>query len=124
MAERPVPDVRGRLDNTLRTNEQLSSGEKELITLGIEYYPFVYSVKKSHIENKSALLLLDEPDVHLHPDLQYKLMDLLIQAVDGQQIKAIVATHCTAIVGSLSNSNAHVYFMTNASNKLSFFSYK
>ena len=52
---------------------QISSGESELITLAIELLVFKITREKG----KDNVLLLDEPDVHLHPDLQYRLMSFL-----------------------------------------------
>ena len=46
----------------------LSSGESELIALAIEVLVFAYQI------GANKLLLLDEPDVHLHPDLQQKFV--------------------------------------------------
>ena len=45
---------------------QISSGESELVSLTIECLTFA----KSCEQEKDNFLFLDEPDVHLHPDLQ------------------------------------------------------
>ena len=42
----------------------------------------------------NSILVLDEPDIYLHPDLQHKLMELVAQRV-GQ---FFVATHSTEII--------------------------
>jgi len=47
---------------------KISSGESELIALGIECLVFAKECKES-VEN---ILFLDEPDAHLHPDLQVR----------------------------------------------------
>ncbi|MGU5559988.1 hypothetical protein ACV1C9_23350 [Aeromonas caviae] len=46
--------------------DQISSGESESVSLAVEMMYFFDNLK----EEKFNLLLLDEPDVHLHPDLQ------------------------------------------------------
>jgi hypothetical protein len=46
------PDIKGREDRNLRTDEQLSSGEKELITLAVEILYFVYQVENAERETK------------------------------------------------------------------------
>jgi ABC-type cobalamin/Fe3+-siderophores transport system ATPase subunit len=109
--DKAMPDIKGRLDGTIRTNDQLSSGEKELISLAVEILAFIYSLENSEEKIKRGLLLLDEPDVHLHPDLQYKFIDLLGNSIAGLPITVIISTHSTAILGALTNKNAHVYFM-------------
>jgi len=87
----------------------LSSGESELISLVIEGLVFDYELK----EQKNNLFLLDAPDVHLHPDLQTKLMQFFRDKVESNSdFKVIIATHSTAIVGALENySGVNVAFI-------------
>ena len=82
---------RGKNDTTIRTDEQLSSGEKELISLAAEVLYFIYQIDNATQTPKNALLLLDEPDVHLHPDLQYKLIKLLISVTKDKPITTIIS---------------------------------
>jgi len=56
-------------DNTEIPPENISSGESELIALGIECLVFA----KECVHDKTNILFLDEPDAHLHPDLQARL---------------------------------------------------
>lgn len=77
--------------------DQISSGESELIALTIECLTFA----KSCENGKQNILFLDEPDVHLHPDLQAKLIEFLIELVDNHNFEIIMATHSTAILGAL-----------------------
>lgn len=77
--------------------DNISSGESELIALSIEV--LVYS--RESIDNK--LLLLDEPDVHLHPDLQTSFIKFIENLAIETNFKIIIATHSTAIIGSFSN---------------------
>ena len=86
----------------------ISSGESELISLAIECLVF----DKECISGKENILFLDEPDVHLHPDLQYRLMSLLRDLVESNNFKVVIATHSTAILGSLeSYKHASIVFM-------------
>ena len=85
----------------------LSSGESELITLAIEILYFSHFCRLDKYKGQKNWLLLDEPDVHLHPDLQYRLMKLLVSCLSGKGGKALkgrnvlIATHSTTIVSSL-----------------------
>lgn len=72
----------------------VSSGEAELIALSIEVLVF----SRSSQENK--VLLLDEPDVHLHPDLQHKFVEFVEKIAIEFNFKVVLATHSTAIVGA------------------------
>lgn len=80
------------LDATL-----ISSGESELISLAIECLAFADSLDKT----KKNILLLDEPDVHLHPDLQGRLIAFLIGLVRSHKFDIVIATHSTTILGEL-----------------------
>ena len=89
-----------------RTEEQtqpeaLSSGEAELIRLGIEILSFTYACRSDEYTGSENWLLLDEPDSHLHPDLQSRLVALLVSAFEGTAVRVIIATHSTSIVSSL-----------------------
>ena len=72
----------------------ISSGESELISLAIE----CLVVSREVVRGKDNLLLLDEPDVHLHPDLQSRLIDFMKKLVDEVPFTVVIATHSTAIL--------------------------
>jgi len=87
----------------------ISSGESEIISLAIECLTFSKNIEKE----KNNILFLDEPDVHIHPDLQNKFMNFLIYLVkDIDNFKIIIATHSTAILGAVTDyKDARVAFM-------------
>lgn len=75
-------------NNNQNVNEDnISSGESELIALSIEVLVF----SRSNQENK--VLLLDEPDVHLHPELQHKFVEFVEKIATEFGFKVILATH-------------------------------
>jgi len=103
------------------TNEiapaHISSGESELISLGIESLTFA----KEAVPEKANILLLDEPDVHLHPDLQVKLVTFLKDLIEDGNFIVIIATHSTAILGALDGyADTHIEFMTSGQTELDF----
>lgn len=96
---------------------QISSGESELISLTIECLTFAKSCDN---ENEN-FLFLDEPDVHLHPDLQAQFIVFLIQLVESHNFKIIIATHSTAILGALLNyEHARFSILENGSTEATF----
>lgn len=105
------PELRKKKDNLEHSADKLSSGESELLSLAIEILSYVHQAERAENATKNKLLLLDEPDVHLHPDLQYRLMKLIVSATAGKNITCIIATHSTALLGALLDSNAKVAFM-------------
>jgi predicted ATP-dependent endonuclease of OLD family len=105
------PALRRKSDNELQRAETLSSGESELLSLGIEILSFCHQAAHEDNADVSTLLLLDEPDVHLHPDLQHRLMKLVVTATTEAKITTIVASHSTALLGALEGGGARVAFM-------------
>lgn len=95
----------------------ISSGESELISLAIECLTF----EKSCDPAKTNILLIDEPDVHLHPDLQAKFILFLLDLISTNKFSVVIATHSTAILGALLNfPDARFAILTNGSNVSSF----
>ncbi len=94
-------DLKHKSNDLPATAQELSSGESELVSLGTEILGFAYLCKTPKYSSEDNWLLLDEPDVHLHPDLQYRLMKLLVDCVTNTNAKVAVATHSTTILASL-----------------------
>jgi hypothetical protein len=88
--------------------DQLSSGELEIITLCSEILWFLSYAER--ISSVSHALLIDEPDLHLHPDLQARFARFLISELEGLQLNTfertvvIIATHSTALICAMAES--------------------
>ena len=101
--------VYGKGDGQKRSPDAISSGESELISLAIECLSF----NKESPAEKMNFLFLDEPDVHLHPDLQTRLVIFLRELVDTENFQIVVATHRTAFLGAFGDYRyVHIAFMT------------
>lgn len=74
--------------------EHISSGESELIALAIEVLVFAREPEVDKV------LLMDEPDVHLHPDLQQRFISFVAAVAVQFKFKVVVATHSTAIIAA------------------------
>lgn len=97
--------------------EAISSGESELISLGIEILSFAREAENG----KSNFLLIDEPDVHLHPDLQDRLARFVLSAFATVPVTVLIATHSTPILASLSDdAGTTVAFMKAGDTQLVF----
>ena len=90
------PQFMRKEDQAPQSADTLSSGESELLSLAIEILAFCHQVDHADNAEKKKLLLLDEPDVHLHPDLQHRLVELISAATAEKDITTLVATHSTA----------------------------
>ncbi len=87
--------------------DQISSGEAELIALAIEVLVFSRETKANKV------LLLDEPDVHLHPDLQQKFIGFIEALAVDFDFRVVIATHSTAIIGAFSKqADLHIVPIT------------
>ncbi|MEH6696485.1 MAG: AAA family ATPase [Hyphomonas sp.] len=94
-----ILDVR---TGNIRAASELSSGESELISLAVEVLLFAYLCQMPAHKDKTNWLLMDEPDVHLHPDLQYRIVKLLAESLRTvPSARVIIATHSTSILSAM-----------------------
>ena len=63
---------------------QLSSGEKETVVL---FYQLLFDVPDN------VILLVDEPEISLHPQLQWEFAEDIKTVVESKGITALIATH-------------------------------
>ncbi len=104
-------------DGKLAQAQEISSGESQLVSLAIEFLSFV----KECDTEKYNFLLIDEPDVHLHPDLQHRLAVFLSSEVNQSYISTIIATHSTSFMSALAHEGpVRVAFMMNGDVNLKF----
>jgi hypothetical protein len=86
--------------------DDLSSGEKSIIQM---FYALVEGEIKAlvaeigatgpqAVERPDLCVLIDEPELHLHPNLQLKVLDYLRVLATGSRTQVIVATHSPTIV--------------------------
>lgn len=95
----------GRIDLifTDRNNNELSlkdlsTGEKQII------YRIGFILK--NLENmQGGIILIDEPEISLHPKWQIKLKDILHEIFDSYDVQIIIATHSPYIFQKLDDSS-------------------
>ena len=77
----------------------LSSGEKQLFlrTLSIKMW-----------EPKNSIILIDEPELSLHPKWQQRIIEVYKKIGENNQI--IIATHSPHILGSVSSENIFILY--------------
>jgi len=104
----PAFQINDRATNAPVQPRDISSGESELISLGIECLVF----EKECQPGKFNLLLIDEPDVHLHPDLQARFARFIEELVASGNLSILIATHSTSLLGAMSEDDqTHLAFM-------------
>ena len=94
------------LEGELIQPGDISSGEAEAVSLATEILYFFDTVDPE----KFNVLLLDEPDVHLHPDLQARLAKLIVTMFDEyadskDMISVCISTHSAPFVCAIADSN-------------------
>lgn len=93
-----------RLDSPVDLDD-LSSGEKSIIQM---FYPLIERDIKALVkeidsgppnaDRPEICVLIDEPELHLHPNLQLKVLDYLRILTTKQKTQVILATHSPTIV--------------------------
>ena len=84
--------------------DHLSSGSSQVYSIIFDIAYFL--LNEENTSDKNIILLLDEPDAHLHPDLQYKLIQVINEFIkNNDKVKCIIATHSTSILSALSSLN-------------------
>jgi len=89
--------------------DDLSSGEKSIVQM---FYPLIEREIKALIKDIELVsapaarpeicVLIDEPELHLHPNLQLKVLDYLRVITSKQPVQVIVATHSPTVAEAAS----------------------
>lgn len=83
------------------TINQASSGEKEIIN-------FLFGILTLNI--RSGLIVIDEPDLHLHPKWQKALLELLIEVGRNTGNQIVLATHSPTFIAPQTIGNVRRVF--------------
>ncbi len=79
--------------------DQLSSGEAQLITIALDMLTIaaIWEIQ----DQSQRVLLIDEPDAHIHPDLQVRLSDFIFRIMERFNLQVAIATHSTSLLAAL-----------------------
>jgi len=67
---------------------------------GIKAFGIIQMLIKSEIINQNSLLILDEPEVHLHPKWQLKYAELIVELVNNN-VSVLVTSHSPYMIEAL-----------------------
>ena len=95
----PYHIVRSDKEMVVANEDSLSSGEAQLLTVGLDIATIgaIWELE-SHSQR---VLLVDEPDAHLHPDLQMRFAAFLFEVSQRYALQTLVATHSTTLLAAL-----------------------
>lgn len=84
--------------------DALSSGEAQLVTVALDVLTMaaIWELDEKH----ERILLIDEPDAHIHPDLQIRFADFLVGVARRFELQVVVATHSTTLLSALGQFGA------------------
>ena len=108
----PYELTRVENDEIIQNVDQLSSGEAQLVTMGLDILTIASMWEISKQQNR--IILIDEPDAHIHPDLQVRFADFVFQIAEHFQLQVVVATHSTsqlAALGQFGGNRASVIYL-------------
>jgi hypothetical protein len=90
----------------------LSSGEADLISVGLDMVAICLLWRIKNIPE--PILFLDEPNVHLHPDLDVKLALGIKFLLDRFKVKFFISSHSTSLLSALigvGQSDVRLFYM-------------
>ncbi|MFA4954781.1 MAG: AAA family ATPase [Patescibacteria group bacterium] len=105
-------------DERVSSVNTLSSGEAEILTLALDLLTICAMWELDDQTNR--VLLIDEPDTHLHPDLQQHLGYFFVQLLDKYKVQMIIASHSTTLLSALGyhgGEKTSVIYLNNSINE-------
>lgn len=79
--------------------DALSSGEAQLLTVALDVLTIAAMWDMERRERR--LMLIDEPDAHVHPDLQVRFADFIATTAKKYELQVVVATHSTTLLAAI-----------------------
>lgn len=114
----PFTVHRKSTDEPITQIEHLSSGEAQLLTIGLDILTIAAMWEIGGTSPRT--MLIDEPDAHVHSDLQARFADFLVQVVERFNVQMMVATHSTALMSALAllggDKSSVIYLKRQAAN--------
>ena len=94
----------------LRDDDELKQIKSKALGSGIEMILTLLLLRAVAGQSKGTIIyLIDEPELHLHPKAQFKLVELLLEESKTKQI--VLSTHSPYIFKGALNGNSHLIIL-------------
>ena len=90
-----------RIDGREQPWEHLAAGHQAVLAIVADVYTRAHAVEGRDLE-AGGVVLIDEPELHLHPEMQERVLPALTGLFPNLQF--IVATHAPPVISSLSDA--------------------
>lgn len=94
--------VASNIDDSVIKLKSLGSGYEM-------FFSILWAIYRSLSDKKDLIILLDEPELHLHPNLQKELISLL--STLSSKVQVIISTHSPLFVKQLKNDNTKFHIL-------------
>jgi len=101
--------IRNSQNKEVAVINELSAGEKGLLH-------FIFVIFGYNLEN--GVMVIDEPEIHLHPQMQEKCLDLLHIMTNSFSVQFIVVTHSPILVNYEIIGGVQRFYKTNNETKI------
>lgn len=86
-------------EQSVQQIDQLSSGEAQLLLLGLDILTVAAMWEINGTE--ARIMLIDEPDAHVHPDLLVRFADFVTETAETYGFQTVMATHSPSLLAAL-----------------------
>ena len=98
------PELKSKKSNKVISTADLSSGEKTIFGLALSTFEIVYSIQQPAF-NKKKVVMFDEPDAHLHPQMILDFYECLNSFYDKLGTTFMFTTHSPTTVALAPTTN-------------------
>ncbi|MBZ5984125.1 ATP-dependent endonuclease [Leuconostoc gelidum subsp. gasicomitatum] len=96
-------------DMTFSLNESSQGlGYSNLVFLHTEIASFLKNKQTHNNNQKVSILVIEEPESHMHPQMQYVFANQLLEIYEKQNLQGVITTHSTQIVRGVDMRNLRV----------------
>lgn len=95
-------DGRNKNDSVLKLKMTMRKGDKPFKSLNCGFgYRYVLPIVIAALTKKSGSLFIENPEAHLHPKAQSRLMEMLCKELGGKNVQIFIETHSEHIINGV-----------------------